>query len=43
MNQEHLHEETLGILSDVAPTILKVLNIPKPPEMTGHNLLEKLL
>jgi len=42
-NQQKLHEETLGILSDVAPTILKVLNIPIPPEMTGHNLLEKLL
>ncbi|MBI5153002.1 MAG: 2,3-bisphosphoglycerate-independent phosphoglycerate mutase, partial [Parcubacteria group bacterium] len=28
-----------GILSDVAPTILAFLNLPKPPEMTGKNLL----
>ncbi|AGL03540.1 2,3-bisphosphoglycerate-independent phosphoglycerate mutase [Desulfoscipio gibsoniae] len=29
-----------GRLEDVAPTILKLLNIEKPPEMTGHSLLE---
>lgn len=28
-----------GILADVAPTILSLLNLPKPDEMTGHNLL----
>ncbi len=28
-----------GILADVAPTILFLLNLPKPAEMTGHNLL----
>ncbi len=28
-----------GGLSDVAPTILKILNIPQPPEMTGHSLV----
>jgi len=28
-----------GILADVAPTILKVLGIDKPEEMTGHSLL----
>lgn len=28
-----------GILADVAPTILFLLGIPKPAEMTGHNLL----
>lgn len=33
--------ETLqsGILADVAPTILKLLDIPKPSEMTGRSLL----
>jgi len=31
-----------GILADVAPTILSLLNIPKPNEMTGRNLLEEL-
>lgn len=29
-----------GILADVAPTILGMLNIPKPSQMTGRNLLE---
>ena len=28
-----------GILADVAPTLLFLLGIPQPPEMTGHNLL----
>ena len=31
--------EVSGILSDVAPTILSLLDIPKPVEMTGQNLL----
>jgi 2,3-bisphosphoglycerate-independent phosphoglycerate mutase len=28
-----------GILADVAPTILYLLGLPQPKEMTGHNLL----
>ncbi len=28
-----------GILADVAPTVLFLLDLAKPPEMTGHNLL----
>ncbi len=28
-----------GVLSDVAPTILKVMGLPKPAEMTGQSLL----
>lgn len=28
-----------GILADIAPTILSLLNIPKPNQMTGRNLL----
>jgi 2,3-bisphosphoglycerate-independent phosphoglycerate mutase len=28
-----------GILADVAPTLLFLLDLPKPKEMTGHNLL----
>lgn len=27
-----------GVLADIAPTILALLGIPKPPEMTGKNL-----
>ncbi|MEK7465741.1 MAG: 2,3-bisphosphoglycerate-independent phosphoglycerate mutase [Patescibacteria group bacterium] len=32
----------LGILSDVAPTVLALMGIPKPAEMTGESLLEQL-
>ncbi|MFH7243245.1 MAG: 2,3-bisphosphoglycerate-independent phosphoglycerate mutase [Spirulina sp.] len=28
-----------GRLSDVAPTILQILNLPQPPEMTGRSML----
>ena len=31
-----------GILSDVAPTILELMGIPKPEEMTGDSLLRLL-
>lgn len=31
--------EVGGLLSDVAPTILELLNIPKSPEMNGESLL----
>jgi 2,3-bisphosphoglycerate-independent phosphoglycerate mutase len=30
-----------GILADVAPTVLDLLGIDKPPEMTGETLLER--
>jgi 2,3-bisphosphoglycerate-independent phosphoglycerate mutase len=29
-----------GILADVAPTLLQLLGLPAPKEMTGHSLLE---
>ncbi|MBP9856277.1 MAG: 2,3-bisphosphoglycerate-independent phosphoglycerate mutase, partial [Candidatus Pacebacteria bacterium] len=29
-----------GTLADLAPTILKLLNLPVPASMTGHSLLE---
>jgi 2,3-bisphosphoglycerate-independent phosphoglycerate mutase len=28
-----------GILADIAPTLLFLLDLPQPEEMTGHNLL----
>jgi len=31
--------EPSGLLSDVAPTVLALLGIAKPPEMTGNSLL----
>lgn len=42
INQDSLAMETLGSLADVAPTLLEIMNIPKPPEMTGNSLLEGL-
>ena len=30
-----------GALGDVAPTVLELLNVPKPPEMTGRSLLHE--
>jgi 2,3-bisphosphoglycerate-independent phosphoglycerate mutase len=35
--------QTVGILSDIAPTVLEIMELPKPPEMTGHSLLNDLL
>ena len=32
-----------GILADIAPTLLFLLDLAKPPEMTGHNLLQPVL
>jgi len=29
-----------GILADVAPTLLHLLGVPQPPEMTGHSLVQ---
>ncbi len=42
-NELHGKNLTLpvGILADVAPTVLALLNIPQPPQMTGRNLLEE--
>ena len=34
--------EPLGSLADVAPTILEIMNLPKPPSMTGQSLLKEL-
>jgi 2,3-bisphosphoglycerate-independent phosphoglycerate mutase len=31
-----------GILADVAPTLLFLLGLPQPAEMTGHNLLAQI-
>jgi len=33
----------VGVLSDVAPTLLELLGIPKPPEMTGISLLPQMI
>jgi len=28
-----------GTAIDVAPTVLQILGLPQPPEMTGHSLI----
>ena len=43
MNQDTLRMETLGILADVAPTILEIMKLPKPDEMSGQSLLPNLI
>lgn len=43
MNNTPLHmQEKRGVLADVAPTILEIMNIPAPLEMTGESLLPLL-
>jgi len=34
---------TSGMLADVAPTVLELMKIPKPPEMNGRSLLRDLM
>jgi len=35
--------ETGGLLSDIAPTVLELMKLPKPKEMTGQSLMNQLL
>ena len=30
----------VGVLSDIAPSLLVLLGLPQPPEMTGRALLQ---
>jgi len=34
------HMEHRGALEDIAPTMLKLMGLPQPREMTGHALIE---
>ncbi|MBU6500393.1 MAG: 2,3-bisphosphoglycerate-independent phosphoglycerate mutase [Patescibacteria group bacterium] len=43
LNWQNIENETMGGLADVAPTILELLGIKQPPEMTGRSLLEGLI
>lgn len=38
-----LYNKSSGILTDIAPTILELMGLPKPAEMTGVSLLPKLV
>lgn len=33
----------IGVLADVGPTVLEILQLPKPPQMTAQSLLSSLL
>lgn len=43
VNWKNYEMETAGIISDVAPTILDLLGMPKPAEMDGRSLLQSLI
>ncbi len=43
VNADNLRGETFGALSDVAPTMLEIMGIQKPEEMTGHSILDGLI
>ena len=38
--QKKAHLRTGGMLCDVAPTLLGLMGLPQPPEMTGRSLIE---
>ncbi len=42
-NWKNLSFEVTGVLSDIAPTILELMEIPQPKEMTGKSLLGELI
>lgn len=39
----YLAKTPIGVLADVAPTVLELMEIPQPAEMTGRSLLKLLL
>ena len=41
IGQRQLHfTRQAGVLADVAPSLLSLMGLPQPPEMTGNSLLE---
>jgi 2,3-bisphosphoglycerate-independent phosphoglycerate mutase len=43
VNADTLELETLGSLADVAPTMLEIMQIPQPPDMTGRSVMDGLV
>ncbi|NOY52828.1 MAG: 2,3-bisphosphoglycerate-independent phosphoglycerate mutase [Deltaproteobacteria bacterium] len=39
LTRKGIHLRGNGILADIAPTLLELLGIPQPPEMTGRSLI----
>lgn len=42
VNADTLDIETLGSLADVAPTLLEIMQMAQPPDMTGRSVLDGL-
>jgi 2,3-bisphosphoglycerate-independent phosphoglycerate mutase len=42
-NADHLREEVAGSLADIAPTVLALLGLPQPEDMTGQSVLRALI
>ena len=43
LNWKNLRFETAGGLQDIAPTVLELMGLPQPTDMSGHSLLRNLL
>ncbi|MBI4085825.1 MAG: 2,3-bisphosphoglycerate-independent phosphoglycerate mutase [Candidatus Liptonbacteria bacterium] len=43
VNWKNLSMEVTGVLSDIAPMILELMEIPQPKEMTGKSLLREFI
>jgi len=43
INWQSVATEPLGIISDIAPTILEIIGLKKPEDMSGRSLLRDLL
>jgi len=41
-NSEPEEKQSSGLLADIAPTILELMVIEKPTEMTGESLIKNL-
>lgn len=41
-HRTHVALRSDGRLCDIAPTILEILQLPQPPEMTGQSLLKPI-
>jgi 2,3-bisphosphoglycerate-independent phosphoglycerate mutase len=43
VNADNRDQESLGSLADIAPTLLAMMGVEQPPEMTGESLLSGLI
>lgn len=43
INWQSIATQPIGIISDIAPTVLEIMGLPKPGDMNGRSLLQDLL